>query len=102
MLGELGFVTPATERVAAAWNDDETKRKAFLPRAKLGVVAARDGVARVVRGNQVLGTTKIHERLDEVVFVEEARAVVVWSFHPTGEGCDGYPETHISMIRLPP
>jgi tetratricopeptide (TPR) repeat protein len=100
MLAELGFATPKTEIAKAAWNQDETKRKAFLPRAKLGVVAARDGVARVLQGNTVLGTAKIHERLDDVVFLEEARAFVVWSFQPTGEGCDGYPETSIATIQL--
>jgi tetratricopeptide (TPR) repeat protein len=39
MLGELGFSPTAVETANAAWNDAETKRKAYLPKAKLGVAA---------------------------------------------------------------
>jgi len=103
MLGELGFVTPKTEVVKPEWNDDQTKRKAFLSRAKLGVVAGQDGVARVLRGNTVLGTaTGVRGRLDGGVLLEDVRAFVLWSFSPTGEGCDGYPETRFHTLVLTP
>jgi hypothetical protein len=101
MLGELGFSPTAVETANAAWNDAETKRKAYLPKAKLGVAAATDGSARILRGNTVLGTaTGLHTRLERVMFVEAARAFVLWSFQPTGEGCDGYPETAITTLAL--
>lgn len=104
MLNDLGFVTPKLETVTSAWNEGETKRKAYLPRAKLGVAAvAGDGVARVLHGNTVLATvTGLHQRLEDVAFLEEQRAFVLWSFSSTPEGCDGYPETKVSIVPLKP
>jgi hypothetical protein len=104
MLNELGFVTPKLETVASTWNEGETKRKAYLPRAKLGVAAtAGDGAARVLQGNTVLATvTGLHERLEDVAYLEEHRVFVLWSFSSTPEGCDGYPETAISIVPLEP
>jgi len=101
MLGELGFSPAATETAKAAWNDNETKRTVYLPKAKLGVVATPDGIARILRGNTALATVSgLHQRLERAMFVEAARAFVLWSFQPTGEGCDGYPETAITPLAL--
>jgi tetratricopeptide (TPR) repeat protein len=103
MLAELGF-SAATGEAAQAQDGplsgDHMKRKVYLPTAKLGVVAV-DGTARVLRGNTELATaTGLHQRLDRVVFLDGPRVFVMWSFEPTGEGCDGYPELAITPLAL--
>jgi hypothetical protein len=103
MLAELGFSSATGENVTAEdapISGDHMKRKVYLSNAKLGVVAV-DGTARVLRGNTILATaTGLHQRLDRVVYLEAPKLFVMWSFEPTGEGCDGYPEVAITPLQL--
>jgi hypothetical protein len=102
MLDELGFSPAGAETVNVEFVAAvETTSKVYLDKAKLGVVATPEGTARVLRGNTVLATaTGLHTHLARVTYLDGTRTFVLSTFHSTPEGCDGYPETLITVLPL--
>jgi hypothetical protein len=99
LLGDLGFVAATLERGTSVAIDGD-KTKSSLVAARLGVVA-RDGVARVLRGDATLATAHVLDRLESVALVTAPRAVVVRSTRPGREGCEGTDPTQVTVIPLP-
>ncbi len=65
-----------------------TKSVVALQKYERGV-AEHDDVARVFQEDTELGRGAVLERLHQVVFVPDTRAVVAWSGRPGAEGCVG-------------
>jgi hypothetical protein len=96
MLADLGFSSAAIERAEVGSSDGDRQTGSF-PRHALGL-AARGGVARVLRGDQVLASRRILDHIDAAVWVEDARAAVVWSIRPGREGCEGTDPTAVTVL----
>ena len=56
---------------------------------------------RVVRDNDVLATGTTLEQLHGAAYVDEARAIVVWSGRPGAEGCESTDPTAVTVIGMP-
>jgi len=62
---------------------------------------ARDGTARVLRGNTELATGAILHHLEWATFVGAAHAIVGVSIRPGREGCEGTDPTETIVLALP-
>jgi len=100
MLRELGFVQAVTEPSITLENEGRGGKKRFsFPNHKLGLVV-KDGAASVLQNNTELGSGGAATFIDDAIFVEQPRLVVIWSTDPGSEGCDSTNPSHVSLIPV--
>lgn len=103
MLSGLGFTRPKVEAGKSKQGSDNFS----LPKAKLGLAYSNtDGKVRVLQKDTVLGQGDVYANgpmnITRVEYVEEPKAVVVWTQSPGSEGCMGTDPTDTYVIKLTP
>jgi hypothetical protein len=100
MLSELGFVQAVTEAPTVLENGGRMgKKRLSFPNHKLGLVA-KDGPVSVLQYNTELGSGAIGGFMDDAIFVEQPRVVVIWSSHQGSEGCDSTDPSYVDLIPV--
>jgi hypothetical protein len=101
MLRELGFVPAAVEPgTVLESNGRHGKQRVAFRKNKLGLVH-HYGPARVLQRDTELGAGAIAYAMDDAVFVEQPRVVVVWSSNSGAEdGCDSGKGSAVDLIHV--
>lgn len=106
-LRELGFGPAKVEPAKRQLDDsqDPARSTGSFPRAKLGFEMQGGRVdVRRPPSSAVIATGSVPgERVDEIVYVEESRTVVIWSHQRQSEdGCNEYRRPDVMLIGVPP